>query len=88
MCAAETMGISDQKNLDEAVGLLRQSSMFHACSKETLAKMARDMDRLDFTKGDNLLDQGAPPRRWAGTGLGAHMNLYAVLVLYAVQAKR
>ena len=63
VCAAETMGISDQKNLDEAVGLLRQSSMFHACSKETLAKMARDMDRLDFTKGDNLLDQGAPQNK-------------------------
>ena len=33
------MGITDPKHVDEAVSLLRQSSMFHACSKESLAKV-------------------------------------------------
>jgi len=54
------MGISDPTHVEEAIGLLRQSSMFHACSKASLGKMAKDMDRVDFTKGDLLLDQGAP----------------------------
>lgn len=33
------MGINNVSHVDEAVNLLRQSSMFHACSKETLTKV-------------------------------------------------
>jgi hypothetical protein len=33
------MGISDPKQVEELVSLLRQSSMFHSCSKETLTKV-------------------------------------------------
>ena len=34
-----TMGVQDPKHVDELVGLLKQSSMFHACSNHTLVKV-------------------------------------------------
>ncbi|KAJ1483855.1 hypothetical protein T484DRAFT_2554498 [Baffinella frigidus] len=52
--------LPDTKNQDEAMRLLRQSSMFHACSEQALRKIAKDMDLLKFGKGDTLLEQGAP----------------------------
>jgi hypothetical protein len=34
------MGVQDPKHVDELVGLLKQSSMFHACSNHTLVKVS------------------------------------------------
>eukprot|EP00281_Chroomonas_sp_CCMP1168_P033706 CAMPEP_0206244864 /NCGR_PEP_ID=MMETSP0047_2-20121206/18390_1 /ASSEMBLY_ACC=CAM_ASM_000192 /TAXON_ID=195065 /ORGANISM="Chroomonas mesostigmatica_cf, Strain CCMP1168" /LENGTH=430 /DNA_ID=CAMNT_0053670123 /DNA_START=122 /DNA_END=1414 /DNA_ORIENTATION=+ len=54
------MPISKKEDLEECVNLMRQSSMFHACTKDTLLRIAKDMDKETFQKGDILLEQGWP----------------------------
>jgi CRP-like cAMP-binding protein len=55
--------ILDAKQQDEAIKLLKQSSMFHACNDEALRKVVKDMDRVEFSKGDILMKQGDPQDR-------------------------
>jgi len=54
------MVVRDAKDIAECTGLLKQSSMFHACSPATLNKIAGTMDKVDFTPGEVLLQQGWP----------------------------
>lgn len=54
------MPLTKKEHQDEAMRLLRQSSMFHACSEETLRRIASEMDLQRFEKGETLLEQGWP----------------------------
>jgi len=53
------MGVTDPKHVDELVGLLRQSSMFHACSKDTLVKV-----RVSHCGSFHGRSGAAPVRSW------------------------
>jgi len=54
------MTISNSKDIEECTNLLKQSSMFHACSQPTLVKIAKDMEKVKFEPGEVILEQGWP----------------------------
>lgn len=43
--STETMPLTKKEHQDEAMRLLRQSSMFHACSEETLRRVRDSIPR-------------------------------------------
>ncbi len=46
-----------------AKGLLRTSSIFHYASESTLTKVSRLMKKVEFKKGEVLLNEGDPQNR-------------------------
>ncbi len=58
---------SRSANKDEqellAKGLLRTSSIFHYASERTLSRVSKVMKRVEFKKGEVLLNEGDPQNK-------------------------